>query len=469
MAVPRPTSAKPTADRRDAPSAKGGEVGAGGATGGSAGGWAKVLSRRYHFSIASFAYIATTCVLVIGAVNGQNNLLFWIFGLAVAGLLISGTISGWSLMGIHVRRRVVAPSAAGEPFRVEYTIRNSNFLFGAFGLVLEELPEGRNWFGKRFAADWHERIAPIKTFIAHVPARTTLVIEGEALALRRGVAHLGPMRVSSTFPFGITRKSITLHQVGEALIRPQQVALSPAVSLSGGEARADSRGLTRARAGDDMFALREYQEGDAPRSIAWRASARVDRPIVRDPAIRKGRRVWIVLDSAGDLPNDQSGGETAERSISLAAALLERGVREGAQVGLISASQGVLLPAGPLSPARLGHTLDTLARLDANGSAASDTEAVLASLPVQDGRMIVSRDARFAGEHLDPMRGTWYRDGELPALPPDPASLRADSGESLGSIIRSLVATVGNWSRSSDTTTPVVSTVSGPGTGGGSA
>ena len=436
MAVPRPTSSKPTADRRDAPSGGSGDKGGGG------GGWAKVLSRRYHFSIASFAYIATTCVLVIGAVNGQNNLLFWIFGLAVAGLLISGTISGWSLMGIHVRRRVIAPSAAGEPFRIEYTIRNTNFLFGAFGLLLEELPEGRNWFGKRFSADWHERVAPLKTFIAHVPARSTIVIEGEALALRRGVARLGPMRVSSTFPFGITRKSITLHQVDEALIRPQFVALSPAVSLSGGEARAESRPLVRSRSGDDMFALREYQEGDAPRSIAWKASARADRPIVRDPAIRRGRRVWIIL----DLEEHATGSEPFERSISLAAALLDRGAREGAQVGLISTSQGVLLVAGPTAPSRLTHTLDELARLKP-GAAATNADAALANLPPHDSRIVVAGSARHAGEHLDPMRATWYRGGELPTMPPDPAELRSEGDDSIVAALASLANAMRAWLR----------------------
>lgn len=429
MTVPRPTPSKPTADARREVAPLGGE-------------WAKVLSRRYHFSIASFAYIATTCVLVIGAVNGQNNLLFWIFGLAVAGLLISGTISGWSLMGIHVRRRIIAPTTAGEPFRVEYTIRNTNYLFGAFGLLLEELPEGRNWFGKRFAADWQERIAPIKTFVAHVPARSTIVVEGEALALRRGVAHLGPMRVSSTFPFGITRKSITLHQEDEALVRPQHVVLSPAVSLSGGEARAESRGLVRARAGDDMFALREYQDGDAPRSIAWRASARADRPIVRDPALRKGRRVWIVLDDAGGA----DGEESIERGVSLAAALLERGAREGAQVGLISASRGVMLPAGPIAPARLTHTLDELAKLEP-GTGGDQVEGVLAGLPVHDGRLVVSKSSRHAGEHIDPMRGAWYRDGALPALPPDPSELGSDGSESIVAAIGRLIGAARAWLR----------------------
>jgi uncharacterized protein (DUF58 family) len=395
-----------------------------------------VLSRRYHFSIASFAYIATTCVLVIGAVNGQNNLLFWIFGLAVAGLLISGVLSGWSLMGIHIRRRIIAPSAAGEAFRVEYTIRNTNFLFGAFGLLIEELPEGRNWFGRRFGADWHRHVAPLKTSIPYVPARGTVVVEGTALALRRGPASFGPLRVSSTFPFGITRKSVTLHQPDAALVRPQRVELAPSIKLAGGEARAESRALVRARAGDDMFALRDYQAGDSPRAIAWRATARADRPIVRDPAIRRGRRVWLVLDDASGTP------ESRERAISLAAALLERGIREGAQVGLIAASHGVLLPAGPLAPSRLAHTVDQLAALpvgqpEPRASQHAPALDALAALPIHDGRLSIGGKPLHSGEHFDPTQASCYRNGALPDLPPDPDEVLASRTESLASAIAS--------------------------------
>jgi len=388
--------------------------------------WAKVLSRRYHFTIASFAYAATTCVLVVGAVNGQNNLLFWVFGLAVAGLLISGVISGWSLMGVHIHRRVLGETSAGEALEIEYTISNSNYIFGAFGLLLEELPEGRNWLGKRFGATWPAHVAPLRTFIAYVPPRRSITVRTSTPALRRGDATLGPMRVASTFPFGITRKSITFLQDDTILIRPQIVDLSPTITLAGGARRSESRTMTRTRSGDEMFALREYASGDSTRSIAWRASARLDRPVVRDPGLRKGRRVWIVLDDAAQGQDE----ETLERAIAFAAGLIALGVREGCQVGFASLSRGpIMQPSGFAPGARSRAAFDLLARYsNARSAVASNAQSQIETIPRSDGLLLVSETGgriRDDAMILNPLAASNYRDATLPTLPPvpDPALL----------------------------------------------
>jgi hypothetical protein len=44
----------------------------------------RVVSRRYHLHFPGLVYIATTVMLAFGAVQSQNNLLFWAFGIAVA-------------------------------------------------------------------------------------------------------------------------------------------------------------------------------------------------------------------------------------------------------------------------------------------------------------------------------------------------------------------------------------------------
>jgi len=76
--------------------------------------WARVLGRNYHFHSPGLVYAVTTMVLVMGAINGQNNLLFWLFGLGVAGLLISGILSGGSLMRLDIEREAYPQGAQAK-------------------------------------------------------------------------------------------------------------------------------------------------------------------------------------------------------------------------------------------------------------------------------------------------------------------------------------------------------------------
>ena len=54
---------------------------------------AKIVGRRYLFHAPGITYAVTTIVLILGAINGQNNFLFALFGLATGGLVISGFFS----------------------------------------------------------------------------------------------------------------------------------------------------------------------------------------------------------------------------------------------------------------------------------------------------------------------------------------------------------------------------------------
>src|SRR5438552_3167843 len=41
-------------------------------------------TRRYHFGRGLVLYMGVTCLIAVGAFNGQNNLLYWTFGFALA-------------------------------------------------------------------------------------------------------------------------------------------------------------------------------------------------------------------------------------------------------------------------------------------------------------------------------------------------------------------------------------------------
>lgn len=396
--------------------------GSAGALGGESG-WAKVINRRYHLTIASLAYVATTCVLVVGAVNGQNNLLFWIFGIAVSGLAISGLVSGSSLMGIRIRRDVLDPARAGEAFHIRYTVHNANRFFGAFALVIEEMGQSRGWLGKKFSGSWPARVLQPRLGIAYLGPRQTLVVDCRCEAIARGAAMFGPVRVSSTFPFGITRKSVTFAQSTRITIRPQRVALASDVSSLASHHRQESTSMIRSRTGDETFALREHSSGDPMRAIAWRASARMARPIVRDYSRRTGGRVWIMLDDSRQ-ESEGADREAFERAVMVTSSILDAPFAREQRPGFVTASRGVMSEPGNVQQVDMD---DFLAVVEPGGvGSVNGYESLFASSQVNstDSIVLVSPSGRAAGIRqqagqvvvLDPQAAASYAGGVLPAV-----------------------------------------------------
>jgi uncharacterized protein (DUF58 family) len=294
---------------------------------------ARVIARRYHAYLPGAIYIVITMLLVLGAINGQNNLLFWAFGLAVAGLLVSGILSGAALMGLELRAEVVDAGSAGGRAVLRYTLTNRNRLFPSFALSIEELA---GFSRGRHRATWGECLPRPSAFVAHVPPRGSVRVETAVEPFARGPVVFDAVRVSTTFPFGLTLKSVVFSQRRTALVRPWAVSvgnevLEQAVSAAGRRERPQSsRGL-----GEEFFALRAYVPGDPSRSIAWRPSARHGSIVVREHTTIAPARVWLVV--------PREGGALRERVISLAAGLAARAVAIGREVGVVTSSGEVCI------------------------------------------------------------------------------------------------------------------------------
>lgn len=302
---------------------------------------ARRVGRRYHAHFPGVVYVVTTVVLVLGALNGQNNLLFAIFGLAVGALIVSGLLSGVNLMGISVQRLEPGASAVGEEAAIRYRVRNSNRLFPAIAVTVEELCG-------------HECFSRVVAFVMYLPPRGEVVVTAHPQARRRGVWSLSRFRAVSTFPFGLTKKSVLYEQHGEVLVRPRPADINAALIRSGLGSSPRGGRRRRWRGGEEFWALREFAAGDSVRSVAWRPSARVGQMLVRDSAQPAADRMWIQFEPG---END----EQTERVLSVAAGLFIWACGASIPVGLRSASGAVLVPIR-CSQAHAASGLDELAR-----------------------------------------------------------------------------------------------------------
>lgn len=315
------------------------------------------VRRRYRLRFPAYIYMLVTVFIAIGAFNSQNNLLFWAFGLSLSAMVVSGVLSGTMLMGIEIERRALADARAGERLALAYTVRNRNRWVPAFAMRLEEIPPTRVWWSRRTAnADpWTSHIDRPIAFVPHVGPGEAVTARVDVPALRRGRVRLIGVRLISTFPFGLIRKTVEFLVPEEAVITPALI-LPPdnAADLLGrtGDAAIASR---RQGPGDEFFALREYIPGDSPRSIAWRASARrmhMDLPgpggglLVKQNASPAPARLWIVL----RLVPSKAAATDNETAISLAVGLASQSLDEGLSVGIAVPRASVTLRPLPGAP-----------------------------------------------------------------------------------------------------------------------
>lgn len=368
------------------------------------------MTRRYHLQLPAFLYIALAVLVGVAAANRPNNLLVWIFGLMIGAVLVSGVVSGRMMTGVGVVRLDPRRGRVGEPLIVRYAVTNRNRILSAFSLRAEDVagPTARRprWWRRSArnpasaapvdpVADWSVTAEPAWGSIVHVGPGETAHGEAVLWPTRRGRFRFSAVRVSSSFPFGLLRKSVTVPQVQETLIHPRAISLRPellrAVTPVGAGGLRMSR---RPGQGADYFGMREYRPGDSMRNISWRRSATMDELITIQRTNPSPPRLRVVLNLQRptrelrfDPAEATSARELEETTISLAASIIELADRHGYEVGLT-----VLGTAERPTPLRRGHwhvqkLLGALAALDLDaprlgGAAPSTPEGERAGMVV---------------------------------------------------------------------------------------
>lgn len=314
---------------------------------------------RPHWPAA--VYALTTLLLPVGAINGQNNLLFWVFGLAIGGLVVSAIFGGTMIAAVDVEREPIAPGEVGTPIRIRYRITNRSRLMPLFAINVAEMSAPVR---KRPAPTWMSFMSRPWVFLEYLAPGKSAVVEAAAPATARGEARLDGVEVWTTFPLGLSRKTMIFGRPQQALVRPARRAVKAETLMRLISGRADRMSLPGRRAGmgDEFFGLREYTPGDNPRLIAWGPSAAIDRVLVRENSVPAARRLWVGVSTFRGEHN------AVERAIATAAGLLAEAVDRGFAVGLLVPGPESALPA-KYGRRHLDALYDELARIDTSAGA----------------------------------------------------------------------------------------------------
>lgn len=146
---------------------------------------------------------------------------------------------------------------------------------------------------------------------------------------KRGQIALPPMQVSCLLPFAMVENSCAVSEVSRIIVLPAvgQIRKEFHIAL---EHWLHQNRLPTARGNDELVRLRHYQQGDSPRLVHWRASARSRQLIVSVRSDINDIHVAIVLDCS----SKQKNSRRFERLISMAASIVDHACKQGWSISL---------------------------------------------------------------------------------------------------------------------------------------
>ena len=171
---------------------------------------------------------------------------------------------------------------------------------------------------------------------------------------RRGIVSVGPLVATVTDALGIARSRRVIAERDEITVAPRAYLLDlPEL----GQGVLGRHLLTQARrlGPGEFHSLRDYVDGDEPRTISWKASARSENLVVKQFTIEGLRHCTVVLDAAEETYDDE---DAFERAITAAASLVNSADHAGLTTRFVT-DGGVDLRGPDVTP----NTLRVLARI----------------------------------------------------------------------------------------------------------
>ncbi len=270
------------------------------------------------------------CLLILGI--GVAALLNWkvVLGLDLGILVLSVVDYTLTFKGGEIQGERICPR--------HFSIGTEN----SIGILLKNtLPSSRRVRARdQTPLEW--AAAPVLKAV--IPGRSSLNLDYPVVPPERGEYGFGDLFIRVEGPLGLISRSMKV-------ITPEEVRVYPGLQplrcadLATYRRVAHQWGLrpTRWRGeGGEFVSLREYVEGDDPRKIHWKATARFDRPIVQQYQTEKNQIVMILLD-VGRLMSAVSEGKTKlDYALEAALHLAHTALVGGDQAGILAFADRVI-------------------------------------------------------------------------------------------------------------------------------
>lgn len=213
------------------------------------GGTASTHSRQVYIlpTRAGFGYATVLLAMLLGSLNYQNNLALFLTFVMISAAVVSMHHCWFHLLKLRVTARDGAAVFRGQ--------------IGRFPISLEET-----------AGRPRPALCVRDGDCVDLPAFGQTALQVSRPAPRRGELELGQIDLETRYPFGLFRAWTRLPLAATLLVYPTPAKRAPApgtVHLSQQRGGGDLGIGT-----DDYIGPRNYQPGDSPRRVDWKALAR---------------------------------------------------------------------------------------------------------------------------------------------------------------------------------------------------
>ncbi|VTS02767.1 DUF58 domain-containing protein [Tuwongella immobilis] len=313
------------------------------------------LMRRgigWHVPREGKLWIAATLLLGFAGWYKHINMLLLLAYLMLSLWGLNFWLVRRQLRGVTARRLPIGPMTAESPILWEAELQ-----------LREELPGGWHGVGLEDRGADHA----VGWFLFHAEESDTLSLRQFITPQRRGPYPMQPLFLWSRYPFGLIQAGVELAEERPRLVWPKMHELQREsfrqwlIRTTRGDGGNDSRERRRSMHQADFHGLRPFRQGDSPRWIHWRSTARRGELIVREFEDTRAFDLLLIVDP---WTGDGASLNRLEDLISLAASIVRDWSRDpGLKLGLVILESTPTLHTGRTGAEWLHHLLDRLANV----------------------------------------------------------------------------------------------------------
>jgi uncharacterized protein (DUF58 family) len=224
-----------------------------------------VLNRHQIFILPTrvgFWFALMLLVMLVGSMNYHNNMGYMLTFLLGSLAIVSMLHTQRNLLGLHITVGKVKPLFAGETAQFELWLDNRE-QSARYSLMWQSRFSWR--IGSNCQTDDLE-------LTIDVPANQPVSLVIPILSTKRGQLFLGPITVYSCFPVGLFYAWASIHLDIATIVYPKP--LGKRQLPRDNTPQNQESGYFCEGNGEDFIGYRDYQLGDSPRHIDWKAVAR---------------------------------------------------------------------------------------------------------------------------------------------------------------------------------------------------
>jgi uncharacterized protein (DUF58 family) len=302
----------------------------------------------------------------------------------------------YGVQGLRIERRPAARQAVfGDAVDLTLTIENRHLLPLPWVSIADSVPEALPITGAaRSYALYGEQVVVTSTLGLWAFQRVRRRLRVRCVS--RGAFWFGPLKVRLTDPFGLLTREVALDQRAQLLVYPLVVPIER-LGLPANSAFGERKSALRLL--EDPLRVsgtREYEPGDEPRRIHWKATARTGalQSKLYEPATRQTLAIFVDVRTYQRLLFGYDP-DLAELAITVAASVASWALARGIATGVYGNSSlavpeetGTATAPAASAPDPAGAGDDAARRLAARQAGALRLRAPPASNPAQLPRVL---------------------------------------------------------------------------------